>query len=242
MSERSSSKGHQSVYDKALAIFQERIKKLKVVEQEIEKERVQTNIDYKFEERKIKEDLINMCRDRKRFAREAKSRKLPPLDKKKVYQGWTVKEKQRRLRSLRIEQSHESFPAITCTGPNIPKIMKRSISKESQFHNWLIGFPKIIKVTSTKRTSRNPKQMKAILGKGVANTNDTKAMKRHSKVTNIVFNVPLTLKDAKAAAETQFEVTSHRERKRAIEMTAKSQSRGARGSRFPKFKGVLDNN
>lgn len=63
MSERSSSKGHQSVYDKALAIFQERIKKLKVVEQEIEKERVQTNIDYKFEERKIKEDLINMCRD-----------------------------------------------------------------------------------------------------------------------------------------------------------------------------------
>ena len=80
MSERSSSKGHQSVYDKALAIFQERIKKLKVVEQEIEKERVQTNIDYKFEERKIKEDLINMCRDRKRFAREAKSRKLPRMN------------------------------------------------------------------------------------------------------------------------------------------------------------------
>lgn len=238
--QRSTSKGHQSVYGKALAIFQERVKKLKVVEQEIEKERVKTNIDYKYEERKIKEDLINLCRDRKRFARDAKSRDLPPLSKEKDSQGWTEREKQRRLRSLRIERSHESFPAITCTVANIPQIMKRSISKESQFHNWLIGFPKIIKVASTRHTSRNTKQKKGSLGYGDGNTNDSKAMKPHSKVANIVFNVPLTLKDAKAAAETRLEVTSQRERKRTIAMTAKSQS--WRESRFPKLKEILKKN
>ncbi|KAJ7352934.1 hypothetical protein OS493_032873 [Desmophyllum pertusum] len=122
--------------------FQERTKKLKVAEQEIEKERIQTNIDYKFEERKVKEDLISMSRDKKRFAREAKNRgpELPSLNREKTFQGWTTSEKQRLLRSFSTERSHESFPSITCTVANVPQIMKRSISKESQFHNWLVGF------------------------------------------------------------------------------------------------------
>ena len=64
--QRGMTRGHQSVYDKALTIFQERTKTLKVAEQEIEKERMQTYIDYKFEERKVREDLIKMSRDRKR--------------------------------------------------------------------------------------------------------------------------------------------------------------------------------
>lgn len=71
--QRGMTRDHQSVYDKALTIFQERTKKFKVAEQEIEKERMQTYIDYKFEERKVKEDLIKLTRDRKRFARDEKS-------------------------------------------------------------------------------------------------------------------------------------------------------------------------
>ena len=62
-SQRGMTRGHQSVYDKALKIIQERTKKLKVAEQEIEKERMQTYIEHKFEERKVKEDLIKMSRD-----------------------------------------------------------------------------------------------------------------------------------------------------------------------------------
>ena len=234
--QRSTARGHQSVYDKALTIFQERIKKLKVAEQEIEKERIQTNIDYKFEERKIKEDLINMSKDRKRFAREAKTRQLPLLNREKTDQGCTVRERQRLLRSFRTERSHESFPAITCTAPNVPQIMKRSISKESQFHNWLIGFPKI-KVTSMKRTFRNARQTKGYSGN--TNTNDTRAIKRHSKVANIVYNVPLTLRDTKTAAETHYKVTSHRERKHAI---VKATSQNRTRQRFPKLKGALKKN
>lgn len=233
--QRATTKGHQSVYDKALTIFQERTKKLKVAEQEIEKERIQTNIDYKFEERKVKEDLISMSRDRKRFAREAKNRgpELPSLNREKTFQGWTTREKQRLLRSFSTERSHESFPSITCTVANVPQIMKRSISKESQFHNWLIGFPRI-KDSSGKRTFRNVRIAKADSGD---NTNsDTRAMQRHSKVANIVYNVPLTLRDTKTAAERHYEATSHRERKHAVVMaTSKTWKR----ERLPRLKGAI---
>lgn len=228
--QRTMAKGHQSVYDKALTIFQERTKKLKVAEQEIEKERIQTNIDYKFEERKVKEDLIKMSRDRKRFAREAKTQlQLPSLSREKTYQGWTTKEKRRLLRSFSTERSHESFPAITCTVANIPQIMKRSISKESQFHNWLIGFPKI-KDSSGKRTVRNVRLAKGDSGD---ENSDTKAIKRHSKVANIVYNVPLTLRDTKTAAERHYEASSNRERKHAVFVAT---SENWRSKRFPKLK------
>lgn len=229
--QRAMTKGHQSVYDKALTIFQERTKKLKVVEQAIEKERMQTYIDYKFEERKIKEDLIKMSRDRKRFAREAKNQQLPLLNRKKTYQGWTRKEKQRLLRRFSTERSDESFPAITCTEANIPQIMKRSISKESQFHNWLIGFPKL-KDSSGKRTLRNVRLAK---GDSEDSNSDTRAIKRHSKVANIVYNVPLTVSDTKTAAERHYETTSQRERKRAVFMAT---SESWRHKRLRKLKGA----
>ena len=67
------SKGHQSVFDKALTIFQERTKNLKVAEQEIEKERIQSNKEHKYEQRKVQEDLFNMTKDKRRFAREARN-------------------------------------------------------------------------------------------------------------------------------------------------------------------------
>lgn len=134
--QRGMTRDHQSVYDKALTIFQERTKKFKVAEQEIEKERMQTYIDYKFEERKVKEDLIKLTRDRKRFARETKNQQLPSLNREKTCQGWTRMEKQRLLRRFSTERSDDTFPEITCTEANVPQIMKRSISKKSQFHNW----------------------------------------------------------------------------------------------------------
>lgn len=231
--QRSMTRCHQSVYDKALTIFQERTKKLKVAEQEIEKERIQTYIDYKFEERKVKEDLIKMSRDRKRFAREANNQQLPSLEREKTFQGWTRKEKQRLLRRFSTERSRdETFPAITCTEANVPQIMKRSISKESQFHNWLIGFPKI-KDSSGKRTLRKGRLPKG----GSENDNsDTGAIKRHSKVANIVYNVPLTLSDTKIAVERHYEATSQRERKLAVFMAT---SESLKHKRLPKLKGAV---
>lgn len=215
------SKGHQSVYDKALTIFQERTKTLKVVEREIEKERIQTNIHYKFEQRKVREDLINMTRDRRRFAREARNKvqlELPTLiSREKTYQGLTLREKQRLLRSFRTERCNDLFPAITCNDANIPTIMKRSISKESQFHNWLIGFP-TVKDVSVKGTDRNARLTKREAGN--KQNSDARAVKRHSKVENIVFNVPLTIGDTETAAKRHYEVTSHRGRKNAIVIIA----------------------
>ena len=209
-------RGHHSVYDKALKIFQERTKKLKVAEQEIEKERMQTTIYYKIEEAKLKEDLIKMYRDRKRFAREAQNHQLPSLNREKTSLGWTRKEKQRLLRHYSTERSDELFPVITCTEANVPRIMKRSISKESQYHNWLIGFPKV-KDSSGKLTLRNGRFSK---GGSEDNNREMGAIKKHSKVANIVFNVPLTLTDTTTAAEGHHEATSARQRKYAVFMAA----------------------
>ena len=225
-------RGHQSVYDKAMTIFQERTKKLKVAEQELEKERIQSNIDFRFEERKVKEDLIKMSKERKRFAREAKTQQLPSLSREKTYQGWTTREKQRLLRSFGTERNPESFPAITCTVANVPTIMKRSISKESQFHNWLIGLPKI-QDSSGKRTVRNVRFAK---GDSEDDSSDTRAIKRHSKVANIVYNVPLTLRDTKTAAERHYEATSNRERKHAVFVAT---SENWKSKKLPKLKRAI---
>ena len=133
----------------------------------------------------------------------------------KAFQGWTRKEKQRLLRRFNTERSGETFPAITCTEANVPQIMKRSISKESQFHNWLIGFPKLKNSPSDKRSLR-----KGRLAKGGSDDNNSNrgAIKRHSKVANIVYNVPLTLSDTKTAIERHYETTSQGERKHAVFM------------------------
>ena len=110
--------------------------------------------------------------------------------------------------------------------------MKRSISKESQFHNWLIGFPKI-KDSSGKRTLR-----KGRLAKGGCddNNSDTRAIKRHSKVANIVYNVPLTLSDTKTAVERHYEATSQRERKHDVFMAV---SKSWKHKRLPKLNGAV---
>lgn len=110
--------------------------------------------------------------------------------------------------------------------------MKRSISKESQYHNWLIGFPKV-KDSSGKRTLRNGRFAK---GGSKDNNREMGAIKKHSKVANIVFNVPLTLRDTRTAAEGHYEATSARQRKYAVFMAA---SESWKHKRLPKLKGAV---
>ena len=233
------SKGHQSVFDKALTIFQERTKNLKVAEQEIEKERIQSNKEHKYEQRKVQEDLFNMTKDKRRFAREARNNlqnQLPSIiNRDKTYQGWTLREKQRLLRSFNTVRSEDMFPAITCTDANIPAIMKRSISKESQFHNWLIGLPRIRDPSVKRRTFRNTKLVKRDAGNKNDKNSDARAAKKHSRVENIVFNVPLSLRDTKIAAEKHYEASSRRLRKKAIVMIA-AQDWNSRKGKLPTFK------
>ena len=233
------SKGHQSVYDKAFTIFQERIKNLTLAEQEIEKERIQTNIDLKFEKRKVQEDLISMNRDRTRFAKEARNKlqlQLPSLvNREKSCQGLTLSEKQKLLRSFSSKRCDDLFPEITCTEANVPRIMKRSISKESQYHNWLLGFPKI-KDSSFQRTSRNKK----LANREAENeSSEARAAKKHSKVENIVFNVPLTLKNAELTETARrYDNTSQQRREKAIVMVS-PQNWNLKNRKLPKLKDAL---
>ena len=217
------SKGHQSVYDKALTIFQERTKTLKHAEQEIEKERIQTNIDHKFEERKVREDLFKLTRDRHRFAREARNKLEPQLpsivNREKTFQGFTSREKKRLLRSFSGERNDDLFPVITCTDANIPRIMRRTISKESQFHNWLIGLPRIQDTGVEGRTFQKMKLVKQKAQNEHVQISDARAMKKHSKVQNI-YNIPLTLRDTEITTKRHRDGGSRRLRKNKLVMIA----------------------
>lgn len=231
----SKSRSHQSVHDKALTIFQERIKSLAVAEQEIEKERIQSNIDLKTEKRKVQEDLLNLNRDRKRFAREARTKlqlhQLPRLvSREKTFQGFSLREKQKLLRSFSTERPADSFPSITCTDANVPQIMKRSISRESQFHNWVIGFPRIKDLSLSERC-----EIKKLAKQRAKNENsDARAVKRHSKVENIVFSVPLTLANGKASARHNQLQVSHQKRRKGVVT-----SWNLKNEKLPKLKDIL---
>ena len=102
------------------------------------------------------------------------------------------------LRDLKIQGNNETdqdcFPAITCTEVNIPKILKRSISIESETYNWLFGLPN----QRTKPASLIAKELR--LAKRF--TKETKVSqkeedlkrKRSSRVQkSIVYNVPISL-------------------------------------------------
>ena len=220
------SKGHQSVYDKALAnIFQERTKTLKRAEQEIEKERIQTNIDHKFEERKVREDLFKLTKDRHRFSIEARNKLQPQLqsivNRDKTIQWCTSREKQRLLRSFSGE-SDDLFPVITCTDANISRIMRRSISKESRFHNWLSGLPRIRDSLVEGRTFRKMKLVKQKAQNENVYDSDAEAMKGHSKVQNIVCSVPLTLRDTEIKAERRHDASSRRRENKIVTIASQN--------------------
>lgn len=216
---------HQSVYDKALAIFQEGAKKLQVKTQAIDKERIQSTIEHKLEERKVKQDLITMIKEKTRLENESILDKPAVLRREKTFSGIEIG-RRRKTSTLHRQNSQDSFPPLTCTTANIPRIMRRNLSNESEFYNWVTGLPKIANrsivalrpVTrdnaeskpTTADSSLPPKSTNTALPNDVDN-------RRFSKVSNIVYNVPLfSREDRKLVKSYSFPAMKHKPKLKPI--------------------------
>jgi len=194
---------HQSVYDKALAIFQEGAKNLEIRTQAIDRERIQSSIEHKLEERKIKQDLIAMTKEKNRLENESQRMSSSLLRREKTLSEIDIIKKRQKSSSLHRQRSQDSFPPITCTTANVPRIMRRNLSNESEFYNWVTGLPKIgnRSIVSLRPVTRDneakPTTADSVLPTRSATNSETPTsssdidQRRFSKVSNIVYSVPL---------------------------------------------------
>lgn len=187
---------HQSVYDKALAIFHEGTKKLELMTKAIDRERIQSSVEHKLEERKVKQDLLTMIKDKNRI--DSEPRGLNALEKGLLRRENTFSgmEAFKRRKQLRLQKGLSTLPQLTCTTANVPKIMRRNLSNESEFHNWLTGLPKIGKPSFSLSSRPVTKETTKPLPEGTQTSDSKEEEKRRiSKVSNIVYNVPLFSKE-----------------------------------------------
>lgn len=182
---------HQSVYDKALAIFHEGTKNLELMTKAIDRERIQSSIEHKLEERKVKQDLFTMIKDKNRFDNEPRG--LSALDKGLLRRENTFSgmEAFKRRKQLSLQKGLSSLPQLTCTTANVPRIMRRNLSNESEFHNWLTGLPNITKPSFSLSSRPVTKETKKPSLEETTKPNKEEEERRFSKVSNIVYNVPL---------------------------------------------------
>ncbi|XP_032228176.2 uncharacterized protein LOC116611761 [Nematostella vectensis] len=183
---------HQSVYDKALTIFQEGTKHLEDLTNAIDRERIQSCIDHKLEERKIKQDFVTLIKERNRLGRESRSgaSTRPLVSRQKSFREIQAHEKRRKLRMFSLARSCDTFPQITCTVANVPKIMKRNLSSESEFHNWITGRPKLANSGFVAPVEQPVAKRSTTKTKHMADTELEKMKHQSRKVADIVNNIP----------------------------------------------------
>lgn len=188
------------LFQKVVFFVREGKKSLEKRNREVDRDRAQSILNFKAKRRELKAKLREFNEEQKKIASNKKQgssrsslKSLEPLS-----QDINERKTALTLRDLKIqgniETDQDCFPAITCTEVNIPKILKRSISIESETYNWLFGLPN----QGTKPASLIAKELR--LAKRF--TKETKVSqkeedlkrKRSSRVQkSIVYNVPISL-------------------------------------------------
>ncbi|XP_031568068.1 uncharacterized protein LOC116302822 [Actinia tenebrosa] len=137
-------KDRNSVYQKALVICHEDEKQLNLMQLELEKDRLQTYIDHKLEAKRLQKELLKLRQEKLHLMNEArhnlKERKTIDDIAKEATNLQGVRN--RNLEALKLKKKF-SLPHLTPTQRNIPKIMKRTLSYESEFFTWTFGLPQI---------------------------------------------------------------------------------------------------
>lgn len=185
-----------SMIDKTLLTFREGKKRLDAIHRDIDRQRTQTCIDFKIKERQMRTDLIDLIKEQKRLTKETKRIKSSKQLKSKQ-QNVFQNEKQFILPSLRVQRNPDSFPKITCTETNVPKILKRSISRESETYNWTRGISKLgesSRIVSKPLKKGESKSSERASKKDFEKRDEELEKRRGSKVENITYNVPLSVR------------------------------------------------
>lgn len=192
-----SGKERQSVYEKALVICHEGEKELSLLQQDLERSKLQSYISYKLEERELRNDLFRMKREQRSLAKEAKQRQRDDKSIDDIAKEMKVKNPGNRGATAIMLEKKFALPQINCTQKNVPKILKRTLSHESEYFTWTFGLPKIENaVKALNHDGEQKKKGKGLESKGVdeseGNDDGDLARARANTIHSIVYNVPVS--------------------------------------------------
>ena len=194
-----SGKQRQSVYEKALVISHEGEKELSLLQKALDRSKLETYISYKLEERELRNQLFRIRREQINLAKEAKQRQRENKSIDDIAKEMKVKNPGNRGAMAIMLEKKFALPEVNCTQKNVPKILRRSLSHESEYFTWTFGLPKIENPVKTLNPSDGEQKKKAkaeIKGTGDSATegvqdDDTNRV-RANTIHNIVYNVPVT--------------------------------------------------
>jgi hypothetical protein len=175
-----------SVYQKALVVCHEDEKQLIILQHEIEKDRLQTYIDYKLEAKRLKKELLTLRREQLQLMNEAshnlKERKTVDDIAKETTSVQSTRS--RNLETMKLKKKF-SLPHLTPTQRNIPKIMKRNLSYESEFFTWTFGVPQVDGQLPKLKGTCEKQQRKSFI-------NSSESLESNKKQVGKAFHLPNT--------------------------------------------------
>ena len=193
-----SGKQRQSVYEKALVISHEGEKELSLLQKDLDRSKLQSYISYKLEERELRKDLFRIRREQKNLAKEAKQRQRDNKSIDDIAKEMKVKNPRNRGATAIMLEKKFALPEINCTQNNVPKILRRSLSHESEYFTWTFGLPKIESAVKAlnpleseqKRKGKADSKGAGDSAEGVQDDDTSRA--RANTIHSIVFNVPVS--------------------------------------------------
>ena len=184
-----SGKERQSVYEKALVMCNEGEKELSLLQQNLDRSKLQTYISYKLEERQLRNELFRIKLEQISLAKEAKQRQRENKSIDDIAKEMKVTNPGNRGATALMLEKKFSLPQINCTQKNVPKILQRKLSHESEYFTWTFGLPKIENAVKALNTEGEQKKKgKVSESKG---SNDALERARANTIHSIVFNVPV---------------------------------------------------
>ena len=193
-----SGKERQSVYEKALVISHEGEKKLSLLKKDLDYSKLQTYISYKQEERELRKELFRIKREQISLAKEAKQRQR---DNKSIddiaKEMKATNPANRGATAIQLEKKF-SLPHINCTQNNVPMILRRKLSHESEYFTWTFGLPTVENAVKALNPSDGYQKKK---GKGEnkgrsygkrSEGSDSEGRARANTIHRIVYNVPVS--------------------------------------------------
>lgn len=186
-----SNKERQSVYEKALVVCHEGEKELSLLQEDLDRSKLQTFISYKLEERELRNELFRIKREQRSLAKEAKQRQR---DNKSIddiaKEMKAINPGNRGATAIMLEKKF-SLPKINCTQKNVPKILQRKLSHESEYFTWKFGLPKVENAVKALNPEGGQKKKgkAAENGKGLEDSHG--AEDGDLVIHKVVYNVPV---------------------------------------------------
>lgn len=193
-----SGKQRQSVYEKALVISHEGEKELSLLQKDLDRSKLETYISYKLEERKLRNELFRIRREQKNLAKEAKQRQRDNKSIDDIAKEMKVMNPGNRGATAIMLEKKFALPEVNCTQNNVPKILRRTLSHESEYFTWTFGLPKIENAVKALNPSDSEQKKKGKTdNKGTGDSaegvqDDDTSRVRANTIHSIVYNVPVT--------------------------------------------------